>query len=251
MTTSEHETPEHDPASEANASSMEGATDQATTDEQPLAQEAEEIRDEPRESVDRAEYWQEIYEESEDHSPGWNLGEPNPELVWRLANDKPAIPPGSVLVPGCGYGHDALALAQAGFEVSALDFAPMALEGARQAFADAGLSGEFIQSSVFDLGRDYDARFDFIFEHTCFCAIHPERRAEYAQLAARVLKPGGQLIGVFYYHGREGGPPWNTTPEQVREAFEPSFECRTLVVAQRSVERRAGKELWARFFLKG
>lgn len=223
-------------------------SDQQANQSEPT--QADEVRNASRDEVDQASYWQEVYVESEAHSPGWNLGEANPEFIWRLENEKPSLTSGKALVPGCGYGHDALIFAQAGFEVTALDFAEMAIDGTRRAFDAAGASGEFLQQSLFDLGHDHDGKYDYIIEHTCFCAIHPERRSEYAKLAARLLKPGGQLIGLFYHHQREGGPPWNTTPEEVRAIFEPHFECRTLAVAQHSIERRAGKELWARFWVK-
>jgi len=225
---------------------------QATTEANAEAEQVvvEEVRNATREEVDESSYWNQVYAESEDNSPGWNLGEANPEFPFRLANDKPEIAPGKALIVGCGYGHDALAFAQAGFDVTALDFAPMAIAGAKKSFEAAGASATFLQTSLFDLGRDHDGKYDYIVEHTCFCAIHPERRAEYAKLVARLLKPSGQLIGLFYHHGREGGPPWNVTPEEVRATFEPYFDVRTLTIAQHSVERREGKELWARFWRK-
>ena len=40
--------------------------------------------------------------------------------------------------------------------------------------------------------------FDVLFEHTCLCAIPPERRADYARAAATALRDGGLLLAVFF-----------------------------------------------------
>jgi len=87
--------------------------------------------------------------------------------------------------------------------------------------------------------------FDAIVEHTCFCAIDVERRPEYVEAVARALVPGGTLLGVFYAHGREGGPPFDTTEAEVRRLFSTRFEIERLQVARDSFEVRAGKELEA------
>lgn len=201
-----------------------------------------------REETDDPEYWNRVYVEAGEEPPGWDLGGPNPELVWQLGNAVPKIVPGRVLVPGCGQGHDVVLLAAMGFDVVGVDVAPVAVERARQALEQLGLGGEVRLADFFGLGDVEAGSFDYVYEYTCFCAIHPDRRREYAETVRRVLKPGGQLIGCFYHHQREGGPPFDTTPEQVREAFAGLMDMRTLVVAQNSVERRQGAELWARFF---
>lgn len=204
-------------------------------------------RDASREEVDQARYWDEVYAESEDNSPNWNLGEPNPEFAWRLGHDRPAIAPGRIIILGCGYGHDARLFAQRGFQVTAVDFSEWAIRGARETLSDLGEAVELLQDDVFALPERLHGQFDYVAEHTCFCAIHPSRRAEFAEVAARLLKPGGQLIGLFYHHGKHGGPPWNSTPEQIRAAFEPLFHIGTLVESEHGLERRKGKELWGRF----
>lgn len=206
------------------------------------------VRHSTREETDRADYWNQVYSESENHTPGWDLGIPNPELQWQLDHADPRITPGRILVPGCGYGHDLLELARRGFSVTGVDMAPMAVAGARARVQAAGLQAEVVEADLFQLPADFRGRFDCLYEYTCFCAIHPERRREYAQVAASVLRKDGQLIGCFYHHGNPGGPPFDTTPEAVRAAFRGLFDMRTLVVAQHSVERRQGKELWARFW---
>ena len=148
-------------------------------------------------------------------------------------------PGASVLVPGAGRGHEARALAKLGFRVTAVDFAEEAVKAMRK----AGPPVEAVQADLFDLPRTYPGRFDALFEHTCFCAIDPARRAEYAEVAWQVLKPSGLALGVFYHHGREGGPPFDVGEEEIRRLFARRFELTRLTVAKDSFPEREGKEM--------
>jgi SAM-dependent methyltransferase len=86
-------------------------------------------------TVTDANAWQARYDTAD--TP-WDLGEPAPALLeWLKMN------PGQgrrALVPGCGRGHDALALAQAGWGVVAVDFAASAIEEARAAALRTGVA---------------------------------------------------------------------------------------------------------------
>lgn len=203
------------------------------------------------EKVSTSGYWNAIYLEQD--SPGWNIGRPAPPLMeWlktdgvrHLASLRGQTP--RVCVPGCGYGHDVREFAAAGFEAVGVDFAPLAVQRANEQSKGAPGKFEFRQADIFELANTERGRFDFFYEYTCFVAIEPRRRPEYVQLALELLKPGGMLIGCFYNHGREGGPPFDVTREQVLELYQPHFEIRKLEVTPHSVERRAGHELWAEF----
>lgn len=192
-----------------------------------------------------ANAWQTRYDSAD--TP-WDLGEPAPALLaWLKGN------PGQgrrALVPGCGRGHDALALAQAGWEVVAIDFAASAVEETRAAALRAGVALTAMKADLFTLSADEVGTFDLWFEHTCFCAIDPEDRARYAEQAAALVRPGGQLVGIFYAHGKTGGPPYDTRPEAVRGAFAANFNLVSLDVTPHSVPRRIGQELWGEFVRK-
>ena len=73
-------------------------------------------------------------------------------------------------------------------------------------------------ADLFELGRT-PARYDLIAEHTCFCAIDPLRRDEYVDQVAAALVPGGALVGLFYAHGRPGGPPFTVDADELRARF--------------------------------
>ena len=138
----------------------------------------------------------------------WDLGRAHPELETRLALD-PSLGLGFVgtaLVPGAGTGHDAAALAQAGWHVTAIDIAP-AVESALLRRLHADHSSVVIGDS---LGLDVDDPFDLVFDHTFFCALDPGDRGRFGAMVDRVLGRSGALISIVFPIGRpasEGGPP--------------------------------------------
>ena len=155
------------------------------------------------------------------HDMPWEKGEPSSGLVDFL-DGHPQLERGTVLVPGCGSGHDARAWAAAGFDVTGYDIAPSAIALSREKTAAAGLKAEFILG---DFLAETPARpFDWLFEHTLFCAIEPQRRKDYARAALRWLKPGGQYLAVNYLIPDKDGPPYGTTRAELMGWFSPGFE---------------------------
>lgn len=186
----------------------------------------------PREAA----YWQAVYEEG---SPGWDKDAPAPPLVGAIRQAR--LPAGTrVLVPGCGFGHEALLLAREGLEVTAVDFAPAAIRGLKARAGDLPIRA--LERDLFSLGRDHAGYFELVVEHTCFCAIPLEMRGEYVQVMAQVLREGGLLIGLFYETDRQDGPPFRTTCEDIYRHFSPHFEVLSLSRPPDSFEGRQGKE---------
>ena len=111
-----------------------------------------------------------------------------------------------MLVPGAGYGHDAIAWARHGAEVTAVDFAPLAIAGLHERASKAHVHVQAMQADLFALPAELDARFDVVWEQTCLCAIDPARRPEYVSAMARVLVPAGTLYALLWNHGRERRP---------------------------------------------
>ena len=151
----------------------------------------------------------------------WEKGAPSPGLVDFLAAHS-ELPRGSVLVPGCGTGHDVRAWAEAGFQVTVYDLAPSAIALARRKTQEANLNAEFVLGDF--LADEPPRRFDWIFEHTLFCAIHPSRREDYVQAVLRWLQPGGHYLAVNYLIPDEDGPPFGTTREEQVARFSPHLE---------------------------
>ncbi len=169
----------------------------------------------------------------------WEKGEPSPGLVDFLASN-PELRPGAVLVPGCGTGHDVCAWARAGARVTGMDLAPSAVRQTRERLAAAGLAGEVIEG---DFLREAPAgRFDWVFEHTLYCAIDPAERDRYVAAVLRALRPDGNFLAVHYMIDDREGPPFGCTQEELMRRFSPHL---TLVRGwvPRSYPNRAGLEL--------
>jgi len=127
---------------------------------------------------------------------------------------------GEVLVPGCGTGHDVRLLAAHGARVTGLDISETALAIARSHPSVADERYEL--GDLFALPEEWIGRFDWVVEHTCFCAIPPARRAYYVEAVSRVLKPGGSLLAVFFLDpGVDEGPPHGVTKDEIATLFNP------------------------------
>ncbi len=159
-----------------------------------------------------SDYWQTRYDEGK---TGWDRGEPGPMLPRWLGNG--ALQPCDILVPGCGRGHEVVALAEAGFRVTAVDYADAATRSLRGRLEHQGLTAEVIQADIFEFepGRTFDA----IYEQTCLCAIHPSLWPTYEALLRRWLRVGGKLFALFMQTEQPEGPPFCCRLEEMRRLF--------------------------------
>lgn len=171
--------------------------------------------------------------------PEWDMGRPTPVLAeaLELATASGLAAGASVVVPGCGYGHDAAALANLGYASTGLDFAPLALEGARARYGDQ------VHWALEDWFTTALGPWDAIFDHTCLVAMDPAQREAYADACANHLRPGGLWLAVVFHdvQGRPG-PPHAIPAGDLRALAEPRFDVLHLGEARRSHPRRAGRE---------
>ncbi len=180
-------------------------------------------------------YWETRYQT---HDMPWEKGAPSPGLVDFLAA-YPDLPGATVCVPGGGTGHDAGEWAKAGFRVYGYDIAPSAIALSRDRAQSEGWHAEF---RCADFLRDEPPfQFDWLFEHTLFCAIQPDERELYLRAVCRWLKPGGYYLAVNYLIPDTDGPPFGTTREALVERFSPRFELQKDWVP-RSYPNRTGLE---------
>jgi hypothetical protein len=180
--------------------------------------------------------WEARYQASD--TP-WDKGEPAPGLVDFLTAH-PELPRGTVCVPGCGTGHDVRAWARAGFQAWGLDLAPSAIHRSETLTRDSSVGADFrlanfLEDSPFQ-------QFDWVFEHTLFCAIEPSERDQYVEAVLRWLKTDGQFLAIHYLLPDDDGPPFGTTREEIYRRFERCFQLVKEWVP-RSYPNRTGLEL--------
>jgi SAM-dependent methyltransferase len=150
-------------------------------------------------------------------------------------------------VIGCGRGHEAVLFARHGFATTGFDFAPSAIAEARETAGEAEVAVEFVQADIFALPPRYAGQFDLVVERACFTAIDPARRGEYVQSVRSLLRPRGELIGVFLDHDQPSGPPFGTSAAELRRLVAGFFEVEQLESPPRSTENWRGRELFGRF----
>jgi SAM-dependent methyltransferase len=126
--------------------------------------------------------------------------------------------------------------------VTAIDISPEAISRAKEKYS--GLPGlSFFEGDVFALDEKHTKSYDLIFEHTCFCAIPPQRRTELVGIWRRCLVEGGHLLGVFFTMERRSSPPYGGTEWEYRERLKKYFQFLFWGRWQHSIDRRQGKEL--------
>lgn len=153
-------------------------------------------------------------------------------------NDRPL----TTLIPGCGTAHELVHLSEAGWPVTAIDFAPEAVAMAKDG---AGQWAERIeQADFFTWEPKPHAELDFIYERAFLCALPPSMRAQVAARWAALLKPGALLGGFFYFDSSPKGPPFGILPGQLDALLSPAFTRLEDLEVTDSIPVFQGKERW-------
>lgn len=172
----------------------------------------------------------------------WDQGGVPQSLVGYVAQN-PA--PKKILIPGCGAGHEVRFFANAGWDVTAIDFSPAAVARAKQLL---GTLGDRVREEDFfgaALGRE---RVAVIYERAFLCALPKQRWSAWAARVAELISPGGRLIGFFFFDASESGagrgPPFGIAPGALDALLTPYFERIEDCAPGDSIPVFAGKERW-------
>jgi SAM-dependent methyltransferase len=121
--------------------------------------------------------------------PRWDTGIPAPEIV-RFIHGKT---PGSAIDIGCGTGTNLLYLAEHHWQVTGIDYAPLAVRAAHRKLkryssalivADASKLSDLVLPGPYDLGLDMG----------CFHSLSDIDRAGYIRGLEKWIKPGGMFM---------------------------------------------------------
>jgi SAM-dependent methyltransferase len=151
---------------------------------------------------------------------------------------------GRVLIPGCGWGYEIQAFADAGYDVTAIDFSPAAVERARK-LVNPELAQRILVADFFKHNFG-NTPFDVVYERTFLCSLVPEQRAAYRDRMTRLLKYSGALIGYFYYQNTDpkDGPPFGLAWGEADELFARHFLLMKDIPVNDSLPIFATRERW-------
>ncbi|MGI9241432.1 MAG: methyltransferase [Verrucomicrobiales bacterium] len=186
--------------------------------------------------------WESCYQEG---TTPWEKGATAPPLLEYLGGNELA---GQILVPGCGFGHDVRGIAEASpdSEVIGLDISASAIAGA-EGYQKVG--GErYLLGDLFDLPPELRRTCDFVFEHTCLSALPPALRSDYVDAFHEALKPGGQVLAIFFLTPWDDGetpepPPYGVSTGELDAMFRGKFDLIDEWVPTKQYPGREGREL--------
>ncbi|TAL94966.1 MAG: thiopurine S-methyltransferase [Paraburkholderia sp.] len=154
---------------------------------------------------------------------------------------------GAVLIPGCGSAWEALALAQAGRPVRAIDFSPNAVATARERL---GAYASVVEQADFFA---YEPPFApaWIYERAFLCALPKARWGDYAQRMAALLPAGALLAGFYFLGATPKGPPFGIERGELDALLAPHFELIEDEAVADSIPIFVGRERWMTWRRRG
>ncbi len=192
-------------------------------------------------------YWSERYQTG---AAQWDLG--TETAVFRACIERGILPvkpqeqasAPRLWLPGCGYGHDAILFAQAGYAVTAMDFAPEPLAYLKDMAWHKHCPIDIAHLDIFDVLPQYAGTFDIVVEYTCFCAIDPARRGEYADILSQTLKHGGCVVALLFpTDSTVPAPPYPVDIDATIELFaQYDLFCSYREIPTESHPKRLGRE---------
>lgn len=154
------------------------------------------------------------------------------ELQWLLADGE--VSPGThprAIDLGCGTGANVVELAARGFDVTGVDFSPVALAKAEQRARDAAVTDRcrFLEVNLTapQLPAAVDGSFDLFLDFGTLDDLPPPGRARMAAHIARLARPGA--VGLFWcFYAQRTDLPWISFhgPSRMTPAVEPGEEGR-------------------------
>jgi len=155
--------------------------------------------------------WEQRYQLGE---IGWDRGISSVALKLFFSRFKPG---GSVLVPGCGRGHEVVELVKSNYTVTAIDISRSAITFLESQLALHSIEAKLIQHDFFDWSPSQP--FDVIYEQTSLCAIPVKNRKRYAKKLYDWLAINGQLFIMFMQTEVVSGPPFHCDIKEMHALF--------------------------------
>ena len=141
----------------------------------------------------------------------WSNGLPHHFLVEWIKKSKVR---GRALVVGCGLGEDAVYLSQQGWNVTAFDISPSAINWARKNYPLENIDWQV--ADLLSLPGHWKGLFDLVVEVHILQAIPESLRIIAAPNMPPLLASSGHLVCIGRLNEKEeeyDGPPWPLSPD--------------------------------------
>jgi SAM-dependent methyltransferase len=175
-------------------------------------------------------------------STNWDDRYASKELVWGAGPNAflpplvQGIRPGTALDVACGEGRNSLWLAEQGWDVTGIDFSPVAIEKAWLLAQDAPITYEVADVESYEPQQPFDLVIVF------YVHLMEEDARSMLDMAAKAVAPGGTLFGVGHalrnLTDGVGGPPYPEilwTEELIRPSLD-GFDVVELGERTRSID---------------
>ncbi|MCE9544575.1 MAG: methyltransferase domain-containing protein [Planctomycetia bacterium] len=170
--------------------------------------------------------WNERY--ATGHTP-WDSGTPSVQMQQVIAEQQ--IAPQKTLEIGCGTGTNAVWLVQQGFDVTAVDLVPLAIERAKAKAAAAGVRVDFSAANLLDSAQVAalagHGPYPFVFDRGVYHCLRQENGPAVLNALSQFTAPGSlylQLAGNANDKSKaEQGPP-RVAAEELLAELGPLFE---------------------------
>ncbi len=166
--------------------------------------------------------------------PPWDRGISPPELFDFMQHH----PAGRAIDLGCGTGTNVITLAQHGWQVTGIDFAPRAIQKAHRKLERAGVHADVRLGDVTRL-EDISGPFDLALDMGCLHGL-PDHAAYLKQLS-RVLVPGGYWLLYAMLKSQPAGARPGLMPADLDQILASGF---TLISRQDGFNRGDMPSAW-------
>jgi SAM-dependent methyltransferase len=154
----------------------------------------------------------------------WDTGHASSELK-RMVNSG-QIKPCRVLELGCGTGSDAIYLASQGFDVTAIDISPTALDIAEKKAAKAGVKVNWLLADILHPPQ-FLKPFDFVYDRGCYHEVRQHHAKEYVAALESLTRANSKILILAGNANKDTywrfeGPP-RVREQHIRNDFTPTF----------------------------
>ena len=155
---------------------------------------------------------------------------------------RPGMPAARAIDLGCGAGTVSIELAEAGFDVTGIDFSPVALRKARAAAATRGIDADRLRFLEGDLTLGHvpgvEGPYDLLVDYGTLDDLSADGRRSMADYVTRLARPGSRLF-LFAFCGHPSDLPRMSfdgpskafpglIPGEVERLFEPAFRVEAI-----------------------